>query len=94
MEAHGDQRYGVPGLDGKDLETVVEDGLLDERLVSDIQSVLLNADLDGDLPVARRADEFDVVGINDGGVCGPAQLRIGQVEPKQGVCVEEKPHGT
>ncbi len=66
MEGQGDQRCSVPGFNGEDLETVVEDSLLDELVIGDLQGVLLDAQLDSDLPVARRADELDVVGIDDG----------------------------
>ena len=66
MEGQGDQPCSVPGFDGEDLETVVEDSLLDELVIGDLQGVLLDAQLDSDLPVARRADELDVVGIDDG----------------------------
>lgn len=53
-----------------------KDGLLDELLIGVIQGVLLDAQLDGDLPIARRADELDVVGIDDGRLGGTAQLRV------------------
>jgi hypothetical protein len=94
MEGQGDQRCSVPGFNGEDIETVIEDSLLDELLIGNMQGVLLDAQLDRDLRVAGRADELDVDGIDDGILGGATQLRIAQVEPKQGVGVEEQPHGT
>jgi hypothetical protein len=43
MERQGDERCSVQGIDREDLETVVEDSLLDEFLIRDMQGVLLDA---------------------------------------------------
>src|SRR5882724_2430120 len=56
------------------------------------QSVLAVPDLDGDLPVGRRADLDIVCRVFDGRLRRGTQLRVVENEPEEGMGVEQEPH--
>lgn len=58
-----DQGRGVLRLDREDLEAVVDDGFLNECLEADVEEISTTAQLDGNFPITRRADELGVVGV-------------------------------
>src|SRR5262249_52975638 len=83
----------MPGFDVQVMKAIPVDGIAEEVLVGDVEGILAGTDLDGDFPVAGRADQLGVGGVKDQRQRQAAELRIGQGEPEQGMGVEQQSHG-
>ncbi len=81
------QSGGVARLDREDMEPVVVDGPPKEILVRQRQSLFFHADLDRDLPVTRRADQFLVRRFENQarGTCAEAGVVQGEPEERVGI---------
>ncbi len=60
-----DHPRGMRGQDGEQVEAVRVQGKVDEILIGPVELPLAQADLDGDLPVGRRADEHFIRRVLD-----------------------------
>jgi hypothetical protein len=87
------QGRGMLRLDRHEPEAIIENGLLDEFAKRDMQRVLLDADLDGNLSVACRTDEDRVAGILNGGSSRSGEFWIVKVKPEQHVRIQQHVHG-
>jgi hypothetical protein len=92
VELHRGEQGHMPGFDGQNVEIIGRNLCFHELLVRLWQSVLAELDLDGDLPIARRAD-FDLVRRVFNKISGRrTQLRIIEDEPEKRMCIEQQPH--
>ncbi len=89
----GNQCRCVLWLDVEDGKAVIDNGVLDELVISLGKNVLAKAHLDGELPIARGTYLFVIARILNGCLCGAAQPGISLVEPHEAVGVEQNPHG-
>src|SRR5215470_12808600 len=92
MKREGRQDARVPRLDRQNLEGVPDDTALHEVAVRGVEVELSQANLDGDLPVTRRADEDVIPRVADQLQGGGAQLRVVQHEPQKGMGVLQQSH--
>ena len=93
MEGHLSQRSGVSRQDGQDRKGITRQLSLNKHIIGLRQRVLADADLDRDLPVARRADQDIIVAIGDQCASLIRELRVIEDEPQKGVRIQQQPHG-
>ncbi len=81
MKLHRREQRRMSGFDGQYLAGIGRKLSFDELLIGLWKSILAEFDLDGDLPIARRANFDFIRRVFDETIGGRAQLRIVEDEP-------------
>lgn len=94
VEQHRDHSRRVTRFDWQHGNFVAEHIGVPELLEGSIEPIFTQADLDGDLTIARRTEENLVAVTFDRLPSRLTELRIIQNEPKEGMRIEEQLQGT